>query len=69
MLAPQTRFENRDIGEEMHFVPHGENRRGGCRILPLNIQGIATLTIGRQPRQSGRSSVASRGGTAAPTAR
>src|SRR5262249_21305798 len=34
-LPPRDTFENRNIGVEMHFVPHGENLESGCEILPL----------------------------------
>jgi len=34
-LAPRDALENRDVGVEMHFVPHGENLERGWRILPL----------------------------------
>src|SRR5690349_5620035 len=34
-LSPRDAFENRNIGVEMHFVPHGENLEWGGKILPL----------------------------------
>src|SRR2546423_4097825 len=42
-LSPRDAFENRDIGVEMHFVPHGENLEWGCKILPLKSRHATRL--------------------------
>src|SRR5205085_7792335 len=34
-LPARDAFENRNVGVDVHFVPHGENLRWGAPILPL----------------------------------